>query len=48
MDLTIKGEADRVDEFIELIEKIAPFTSIVELKLNSRSDLETNNKDSYC
>ena len=44
MDLTIKGEADRVDEFIELIEKIAPFTSIVELKLNSRSDPDSDKK----
>ncbi len=33
MELVVKGESDQVDQFLETIERIAPFTSVVELNI---------------
>jgi hypothetical protein len=35
MELTVKGETENVDQFLELVERMTPFTSIVELTLST-------------
>ena len=40
MELTVSGTEERVDQFLQLAERIAPFTSIVELEINTRTDRE--------
>lgn len=40
MELIVSGAEERVDQFLQLVERIAPFTSIVELEINTRTDRE--------
>jgi hypothetical protein len=40
LDLTVNGEQEKVDEFLELVERISPFTSIVELNIKKTFNKE--------
>jgi|GEM_PF-2050209 len=41
MELVIKGESDQVDQFLETVERIAPFTSVVELNIKESNKNES-------
>lgn len=40
LDLIVNGEQDNIDNFLQLIERISPFTSIVELDIKKTFDKE--------
>ena len=40
LDLTVNGEQENVDEFLQLVERISPFTSIVELNIKKTFNQE--------
>jgi len=46
LDVTVTGGIDNVNQFLSEIEKIAPFTTIVDLALNERSDRSGLDEDS--